>query len=595
MRIITNIKKQAAPAILLLSLLFSTVYGRLPDDLPGEEISEEQYMNFIYPIDSITAKVPAYSPSSPTWLDSASQTWDAPPLSKQIAEDERNTLMGMGAVFVPRMSAAELEPNIEIIDSTGKSIESGRPGRKYSLMPGNYFVMIGSGRHNQRIVQKVAIKESKTTPVIPTWSGISIDVVDQEGMPFRGEYELTRIDNFEPYGKGFGRDPNLGEEVRTWILRPGVYKIFGVGESFNTLTNFVTVRLLPGEYVRFLLVMNGESMKITSGGNVNTDIDRELTSNWGYGINIGGSVGISGEVDHEKNDSSTTGTSITLLVNTRLNYKNGPIDWDNYLRLNQVADFEGFDINRIESDIDELRISSIFTWRFFHWFGPYGRLEMETGIFPEYARAPSAGNINRHFFIEVNEENNALSGIDSTNNTYLLQPSFSPFNLEAGAGANMDLLNTRFFDARILTGVGLRQEYIWGKSEIIVDTSLTDTMGLLSGIEEKAFTVVRNLDRKITRPEFGPEAALNVSVRLGRYASVDGELKTFFPIERMVDPGEDGFRPDLRLYSTLSWRLARAITVDYQYDYELRWPKEKEAQSNISRHNILFRYSYSSR
>ncbi|MFW6253412.1 MAG: hypothetical protein ACOC41_00635 [Chitinivibrionales bacterium] len=587
----TNMFFRSLSALMIIGLI-SSLFARLPDELPGEEISEEQYMNFIYPRDSIAAIVPSSSPYSPTWLDSASETWDAPSLSKQLAEDEKNTLMGMGSIFVPTMSPADLEPNIEIVDSTGESVESGLPGTKYSVMPGSYFIMMGSGRHNQRIVHKVQVQEGETTPVIPTWSGISIDVVDQDGLPFRGEYELARIDKFEPYGRGFGRDPTLGEEVRTWIVRPGVYKIFGVGESYNTLTNFVTVRLLPGEYVRFLLVMNSNQMKITSGGNVNTEINRELTSNWGYGINVGGSVGMSGEINHET-DSSKTSTSLTILVNSRLDYKRGPIDWDNYLRLNQLADFESFDISRIESDIDELRISSIFTWRFFPWFGPYGRLEMETGLFPEYARVPSGEENDNYYFVETFEDS-SYAGIDSNNNSYLLEPVFSPFNLEAGAGANMNLLSTRYFDARFLTGLGLRQEYIWGRSEVLSDTSLNDTLESITGLDEENFTTVRNIDKKVTRPEFGPEAALNLSIRLGRYASVESELKAFFPIDRMTDSNNE-FRPDLRLYSTLSWRLARAFTVDYQYDYELRWPNEVEARQNISRHNILLRYSYSSR
>lgn len=158
----------------------------------------------------------------------------------------------------------------------------------------------------------------------------------------------------------------------------------------------------------------------------------------------------------------------------------------------------------------------------------------------------------------------------------------------------MNLLSTRYFDARFLTGLGLRQEYIWGRSEVLSDTSLNDTLESITGLDEENFTTVRNIDKKVTRPEFGPEAALNLSIRLGRYASVESELKAFFPIDRMTDSNNE-FRPDLRLYSTLSWRLARAFTVDYQYDYELRWPNEVEARQNISRHNILLRYSYSSR
>ena len=105
-----------------------------PDDLPGEEITEDQYFDFLTPRDSIIKKVPKTSPLSTTWLDRAAKTWDAPPIQIQLAQDKEKMLMGMGAVYIPYMSDPNLEAEIEIFDPTGKVVASGKIGRKYSFV-----------------------------------------------------------------------------------------------------------------------------------------------------------------------------------------------------------------------------------------------------------------------------------------------------------------------------------------------------------------------------------------------------------------------------------------------------------------------------
>ena len=123
-------------------------------------------------------------------------------------------LMGMGAVYIPYMSDPNLEAEVEIIDSTGDVVASGKTGRKYSLMPSEYYVMLGSGAHKQKMVKPVVVEENTITPLLPDWCGLTIDVVDENNYPFRGEYELARIDKFVPFGRAFGRDPDLGEKVK---------------------------------------------------------------------------------------------------------------------------------------------------------------------------------------------------------------------------------------------------------------------------------------------------------------------------------------------------------------------------------------------
>ncbi len=577
-------------AIIILLIYSGEILAKPPSDLPGEEITEKQFFDFITPRDSIEKKVPESSPESPTWLDHISKTWDAPPLSIQLAEDKRNIRIGMGAVFVPHISDRNLEPTIEIINESGKVVASGKTGRKYNLMPKKYYAILGSGAHNQRIVKTFKITESNIIPLIPDWSGLSIDVVDENNQPFRGEYELARMDKFDPFGRGTGRDINLGEEVKTWILKPGIYKIFGVGESYNTLTNFVTVRLLPGEYVRFTLVQKEIDMEIIGGGIIQVEPSSKMASNWKYGIDIGGSVDFNKIIDNNDTTNNTDVKSMTLVFRPKLNYKKPPVEFDNRLWLNEGVTFEEWDLSRLASSTDEIRLSSIFTWRFFPWLGPYGRLEMITELFPVHERVPE--NVS-HYFIIYNEDY-SLKEIDSVNNSYQMQPSLSPFTFESGVGANINAFDKRYFKAGFLTGIGLKYKNVRDESEKR-DTSIVDIDTLDNYIDSLLYDIIYNESYTVIRKfndkdivEVGPEIVMNMTILLGRLASVESELKYFAPFERIK-------RPDITWRATLSWRLIRILTLDYEYEYTLKQPKEEALKQNESKHRILIRFSFISR
>ncbi|MBD3344345.1 MAG: hypothetical protein GF401_04700 [Chitinivibrionales bacterium] len=579
--------------IIGLCLVFPLL-GAPPPDLPGEDITDE-YSRQIIPEDSVEAKKPTITPESPNWLEKVSKTWDAPSLAKQLAADHNPTPLGKGAVYIPYMTKPSLEPEIEIINDKGKVMVSGKPGNKYNLMPGTYYVIFGSGPHKTRMVRSVTIIESKVVPLIPDWSGLVIDVVDRNNTPIPGEYEIARIDHFETYGRGYGREPDLGEELKTWILKPGIYKIYGIGDSYNTLTNFVTVRLLPGELINFILVQNNpEEMVIEGGGIVYAEASKKLTNNWKYGFDVGGSVDFNAENDKE-NDTSVTSTSIALLLNARLNYKKNPIDWISNINLNEGIDFSKLMLSRLDSKTDELRLFSIFVWRFLPWLGPYGRMETNTEIFPSYARAPETAG--KHYFLKLNSDS-TLKEIDSLPpNSSLLQPAFSPFKLEIGAGANFNIFNTRYFDLTILSGFGFSQEWRWNES-VIADTIIVDSTDQLLYSRyrditdnDKSSNIVRRVHYP-SSPDYGPEAALNSTLRLGRLATIKTELEVLFPIRT----GEEmSFKPQLDFRNTLSWRLFRAISLVYDYRYQLQQPVDPQARINESRHQILIQYSYSSR
>ncbi|MDD5675420.1 MAG: hypothetical protein PHC61_14715 [Chitinivibrionales bacterium] len=575
--------RSALPAIAGAAVMGA--FAAPPPDLPGQEITQ-QYMQSILPADSLKANPPDNLPESADWFDRAQRTWDAPFLSQQIAEDVANIPMGKGAIFIPRMSTdANLEPDVDILDSTGAVVLSDKVGKKICLMEGNYTVLLGSGSHRQLIARKIRAVESKINPLIPDWCCLAIDVVDQNNLPMRGEYEITRIDEFEPFGHGYGRDQNLGEELKTWVLKPGIYKIFSVGLSYNTLVNFITVRLLPGEMTHLLLVENSSDFKIISGGTTEVKLKQARASHFKYGLDIGGSVLFSSNQNYV--DTTANKTTIALLANTGLQYKNGKHEFNFTLRLNEGLNFTDFKIAHLNTDLDEFHFTALYIWRFLHWFGPYGRFEVLSTLFPQYHYFDDQKG--GHYYLKLNPDS-SLSTIDSVNATLRLAPSFSPFTIQAGLGGNLDVVKTRFLETKFRAGFGFSREASWSTVLLTDSTSLrpADTAFIRSILPINAPHAVVRRAQDTSLYSYGPEADLNALARVGRWATIETELQVLIPLQRLS-------HPDYDWTTTISWRIIPPVTLDYQYTYQDHPSAVLETERRQSLHRILLRFSYTSR
>lgn len=574
--------------IMVLTLLVINVpWGALPPDLPGEEISNE-YLNYSIKKDSILDKsVPIVERDSSTWFETVQKTWDAPPLAEQMASVKSNVPMGKGGIFIPRLTIRGNEPDFEIVDAEGQMHASGESGEIQTVEPGVYFVILGSGSQHQKLVNKVKIEESKTIPLIPTWSGLVIETVDTNSIPFRGEYELVNISEFDPYGRGFGADPDRGDMVNTWILKPGTYKILGRGESFNTLVNFITVRLLPGELTKVLLIQNPDNMKIMSGGTVDVAPGKAITSNWKYGANIGMTLQFNGETNRLETHKNSISSFLSTRLNFWLRFNKNPMEWESSVRLDEGFNLSDMNLSRLATGPDELRLHSIFIWRFISWFGPYSRAELRTNLLP---RRMSLDNSLYSQFCLI-EDNNSFSSFDSLNQAIKLSSSFSPLTFDLGAGANFDAINSRFFELKVQLGAGssfnrFPDRYI-SISAHEVDTSSIDLQkrSLLDN------SLILRREEKTKLFEFGPQVSLIGNIQLGRIGTAGAELQIFAPIA----PEMRITSPDFDFSATLSWRLTRAVTLDYEYDWLLKQPENPDTRIDKSTHNIWLRFSFSSK
>ncbi|NLE01668.1 MAG: hypothetical protein GX640_17525 [Fibrobacter sp.] len=562
---------------IILAIQYS--YSELPPDLPGEEMTQDYIWSTIprdIPVKNQTADT---ANSEANGIVKIEKTWDAPSISEQISASRTTVPMGKGGILIPRFTDRGNEPDVEVIDPEGVSIGTTRPGNIITVEPGTYFVIMGSGSHQQKIVRKVTVQESQVTPVFPDWSTLTIETVDTNSTPFRGEYELVRIDEFEPLGRGYGADPNTGEAVNGWVLKPGTYKILGRGESYNTLKNFITVRLLPGELVKVLLVQNPENLSIVSGGTVDVTPGKKIASSWKFGANIGGTIQLNAENDRREAQKEPVTSLISLRAMAWLNYHKNPLEWETNFRFDEGINLSGLDFSKLTSGDDKINIHSVIIWRLLSWLGPYFRAEIKTNLLPKWIDKDKT----KDYFCVLNNDTTIASF--TSNQVFQLNPSFSPFTFDNGIGANFDALSTRFLDLQIKLGAGSSFSRFPSRFKSIdIDRSVLSNDSALNSI-------ILIPENSVNIFEFGPQASFNGMLILGKIGTISTELKIFAP----VVPELRLNKPDYDFSTIISWRVSRPVTLDYEYNYQIKQPNNTDAQVNKSTHSIWLRFSYTNR
>jgi hypothetical protein len=103
--------------------------------------------------------------------------------------------------------------------------------------------------------------------------------------------------------------------------------------------------------------------------------------------------------------------------------------------------------------------------------------------------------------------------------------------------------------------------------------------------------VIQHQDN-LTSLSYGPEAAINASLRLGSWGMAEGEVIVRIPVVPLLK--ERRVRPDYKVNTLVSWRITRSITLDYLYMYTFSQPLETDAKIDLSQHRIWLRFSFNS-
>ncbi|HKE14706.1 MAG TPA: ABC-type transport auxiliary lipoprotein family protein [Kofleriaceae bacterium] len=490
----------------------------------------------------------------------------------QLLRDDTGMPVGMGAIFAPSLSDGDREPLVTVKQRGRMVTGKARLGRRIVVAPGDYEVRIGSGAVAQQLSRKVRVAAGKTTVVPPTWAGLDVAVVDESFIPFRGTYEVIRMDGREDFGLGFGADEQLGEVTRVWVLPPGLYKIIRAGGTYRDRTDFATVRLEGGRLTRFTLVVDPEDGRFLGAGENDPEVDMALDladadrtgpdekRGWILRSVVGGDFNLrrSDEIGEEKGWR----ISFRAFFDGAVRYLRGRHLWHTQLELEE-GQTRLPDQSDFQSDTDRLFFHTIYTYQLLSWFGPYARFGLETKFFTRYQNFDEPTDI-----VELDEDGmpvRTLTGVSRVR----LGSTFAPLSLKEGAGGNFRLLRNRFAELDLRLGFGARQT--------VAEDLFVFEEDLMGGPSGRLIPVVSSSVE-------GIEGTLVGLGRLTRFVTLSTEVDGLVPVT-----GDDLAVVTSR--NQIAVRLASFLSLNYRFNVT-RDPNLGIGKDFRTEHDVQLRFSF---
>jgi ABC-type uncharacterized transport system auxiliary subunit len=480
----------------------------------------------------------------------------------QLMRDDTPLPVGFGAIFAPMLSAGVREPPVGVYKD-GSQVASGQTGHRITVEPGEYEVRVGSGVVSQQVATKVRVAEGKTTVVPPTWAALDVEVVDDTFIPFRGTYELIRMNNREGFGLGFGADEQLGETTRVWLLPGGLYKIIRAGGTYRDRTNFATVRLEPGRLTRFTLVLDRNDGSFHGAGENDPDLTdlvltaaEESESPWQLRAILGGDLNF--------NKSEIVGTqpgwklSFRAFFDGQLRYAAGPHLWLTRLEIEE-GETRVLDKRTFQNDTDRFFFHTIYTYQLLPWFGPYARLGVETKLLPRHQDLDPPRDVQK-----LDADGNVVS-TQSAATRVELGAFLAPLQLKEGAGGNFRVLRTTALELDLRLGFGARQTLA---NNLYLYKDVMTGLGQLVPVEDSNLT--------------GVETTLVGLGRLSSFMVLSTEFDGLLPVTG--DPVLFTWRNQLTL------RLASFLSLNYRFNV-VRDPS-LGTNDVLTEHDVQLRFSY---
>jgi ABC-type uncharacterized transport system auxiliary subunit len=458
---------------------------------------------------------------------------------QQLLADETPMPAGKGAVFFPALSNdPEREPPLALYKADGSElVAQGRMGRRLVADPGVYEARFGSGAGRQQISVPVEVVEGRVTASGPTWSALELRVVNDHFIAFRGAYEIISMPLREEYGIGFGVDEEQGEEVKVWVLPPGLYKVVQAGGTYRDRTNFATVYLEPGKLTHFTLVKDQDTNDFKGAGVfTEEEANGSVAGPWKRSFVVGGDFKVG-----YGNDAGTAGWNADLGVfaDVLVRYLKEPHLWVTRLDLEEGV-LKPASTTRLEPYFDRLYFHSIYTYHLLSWLGPYIHAGLETKVLPRWQDYSDDRDID-----EVDQNDKYLQTLHGDH--FQLGNPFAPMQLKQGAGGNVRAVHTLWLDLDVRAGLGAQQYVPFGELAVATDP----------------FTKIDRLKHVAGYNLEGVEGAIVATLRISRWFILNTELDGLLPFD---DAGKTVFtsrtQASLRLVSFASLNYLLNVTRD---------------------------------
>ncbi|MCB9529136.1 MAG: hypothetical protein H6701_12280 [Myxococcales bacterium] len=378
-------------------------------------------------------------------------------------------------------------------------------------------------------------------------------------MPFRGAYELIRMETREVVGIGFGADELLGEQPRVWVLVPGIYKIVQPGGTYRDRSDFATVRLLPGEFSRFVLVMNPETGEFEGAGLVDEPDDTDRT--WNVDGIIGGDISL---LSSDIATNATEGVQLELsgFLDLSARMQAGDHRWITRLDVeeSQLRDSVTGDFRNLK---DRLFLHSMYSYALVSWFGPYVRVGVESALLPRHIDLAEGEAL-------VDTDRRLVQGPARVT----IAETFDPTQILEGAGGNLQVWRSRAADLSVRAGVGARQQYARGLK------IRTPAPALPEDDPAAGADVLRAAPDRLIE---GVEMTAIGSARVTRYVTLSTEFDALYPFAR-----DEGFIFTWR--NQVGLRLASFASLTYRLNMT-RNPQLLLVDDVQTEHTVQLRFS----
>lgn len=494
------------------------------------------------------------------------ETWLAPSPREQLIRESRRDLVGMGRLFLPAMSSSEAEPFYTLLSEDGETNFFERMGSSIYLSPGKYTLQYGSGTEAQKMTRELEIVRDQTKIIEPDWGGLRVRIIDENREPLDSQYEVFAVKDAESYGYGQGALEELGEQLQTWLLRPGTYKLVLNNYPFYTLEDFVTVDVIKGELRTITLVIDSETNSLKGAGIVEGMEQTREMRDWRLSSTVHGSFNLTRD-----NRIDRDNPTVIYTFNTQFDNR---LSLDRYPYLYTVHNLTDLGISkerdedfRISADSFKLRNTGIYYLARF--IGVYARADMETHFFDEYAYKSETTDI------EVLDADGDLIRYLEDLNRFRVKPSFFPLVFREGLGLNIRPLNRPRASLNIRFGFGMRQDiyrnvyrYEGTKTKINEDTG-----------EEETFERYQEIESSYRE---GTEMSLLANIHLPyniSYSTTADILIPFASSESVSYNWENIF----------SVRLIRQVSIDYKLN--LAYNKDVRDYTEVL-HNTFIRLTY---
>lgn len=514
------------------------------DGLPGEEVVTRPNVQgasdgdatrvFRPPVDSVTGA-----------------NWLAPPVHEQLARDPILLALGKGAIFMPTFSEPRREPDLAIVNAAGELVAAGQTGRRILLDAGDYEIRFGSGVSARRLRTSVRVEEGRTTTIAPVWGGLLVETLNETGEYIDGQYDLVRMEDWVNYGRGQGSTEERLQDIDVWILEPGLYRISRVGEGYNSLLNYITVQVNPGELHSVEIVFN-EAGNLVAGGIKSLTTRARAGQYWTYGLRAGGNASFTQEIDQSALETQTLQFSTDMRVRAR--YDRAAFFGITELFLQNS--FVKRDDEPLRPDRDYLQLRSTWVRRLNNWIGPYVRGQVSTHLFPAEV------NLDSVYIIQpVNGVQDTV--LTLTDGSFQWQPPLFPLDLAQGVGVNIEWLSR--YDVELSTQLGLaaRQEISRG-----------DYLARTSTIYERSTSLYG----------VGAEGVLNGKFRISSRFTLDLRAEVFAEEARIDQFRLENLEADFRFFLTRNIELGYLFRMsEIDDDVANRFPRT---------HNVSLRLSF---